>query len=254
MFLPIFASFSRIVCCSQASFNSFPLLYKWVAGDRLGVVQNGLDIARVDRIAKKILDKEPVQDSDFTMVAISRLVDIKNPFAVLSAFQQGMDQNSRLTYIGDGFLRNALITKSREIELDTYVEFTGLIPRENVFEHLLHADLFLSSSRGEGLPISVLEAMACSRPVLLSDIPPHREIAEGVDFIPLVQSDNVPGFAREIQKFREMSVSERSMIGQKCRKLVEKRFSLGAMHAGYEEIYTQIMGRQPIHSERRLAK
>ena len=254
MFLPIFASFSRIVCCSQASFNSFPLLYKWVAGDRLGVVQNGLDIARVDRIAEKILDKEPVQDSDFTMVAISRLVDIKNPFAVLSAFQQGMDQNSRLTYIGDGFLRNALITKSREIELDTYVEFTGLIPRENVFEHLLHADLFLSSSRGEGLPISVLEAMACSRPVLLSDIPPHREIAEGVDFIPLVQSDNVPGFAREIQKFREMSVSERSMIGQKCRKLVEKRFSLGAMHAGYEEIYTQIMGRQPIHSERRLAK
>ena len=254
MYLPIFASLPRIICCSQASFNSFPTLYKWIAGDRLGVVQNGLDIARVDHIAEKIRNKVPVQTVDFTIVAISRLVDVKNPFAVLSAFEQSMDQNSRLTYIGEGSLRHALITKSREAELDSQVTFTGLIQRENVFEHLLNADLFLSTSRGEGLPISVLEAMACCRPVLLSDIPPHREIAGSVDFIPLVRPDDVSGFAREIKKFRRMSVSERAMIGQKCRKLVENRFSLGAMHAGYEEIYTQIISRRPIHSERILAK
>src|SRR5215217_5032151 len=254
MYLPIFASLPRIICCSQASFNSFPTLYKWIAGDRLGVVQNGLDIARVDHIAEKIRDKVPVQTVDFTIVAISRLVDVKNPFAVLSAFEQSLDQNSRLTYIGEGSLRHALITKSREAELDSQVTFTGLIQRENVFEHLLNADLFLSTSRGEGLPISVLEAMACCRAVLLSDIPPHREIAESVDFIPLVRPDDVSGFAREIKKFRRMSVSERAMIGQKCRELVENRFSLDAMHAGYEEIYTQIISRGPIHSERILVK
>ena len=254
MFLPIFASFPRIVCCSQASFKSFPALYKWIAGDRLGVVQNGLDIARVDRIAREIRNNMPVQTGDFIAVAISRLVDVKNPFAVLSAFQQGRDQNSRLTYIGDGSLWQALTTKSRELGLDSQVKFTGLIPREKVFEHLLNADLFLSTSRGEGLPIAVLEAMACCRPVLLSDIPPHREIAESVDFIPLIQPDDVAGFAREIKRFKEMSVSERSKIGQQCKKLVEKRFSLDVMHAGYQEIYTQVMGQHTIPSERRLAE
>ncbi len=254
MFLPIFASFPRIVCCSRASFNSFPAVYKWIASDRLGVVQNGLDIARVDRIAQKIRNNMPVQTGVFTVVAISRLVDVKNPFAVLSAFQQSMDQNSHLTYIGDGSLWQALTTKSRELELDSQVKFTGLIPREKVFEHLLHADLFFSSSRGEGLPIAVLEAMACCRPVLLSNIPPHREIAENVDFIPLVDPDDKAGFAREIKRFREMSVLERSRIGQECRKLVEKRFSLDAMHAGYEEVYTEVMNRQPIPSERGLAE
>jgi glycosyltransferase involved in cell wall biosynthesis len=86
--------------------------------------------------------------------------------------------------------------------------------------------------------------MACRCPVILSDIPPHREIAEGVDFIPLIQPDDVAGFAREIRRFREMSPVERAGIGGKCRKLVEEQFSLEAMHTGYEVIYTQIIDQQ----------
>jgi glycosyltransferase involved in cell wall biosynthesis len=87
-----------------------------------------------------------------------------------------------------------------------------------------------------------MEAMACGRPVILS--PPHREIAEGVDFIPLIKPDDVSGFAQEINKFSEMPVSERTMIGQKCRKLIEERFSLHTMHAGYKEVYAKITGNQ----------
>ena len=246
MFIPVFAGFQRVVCCGQASYDSFPAFFKRLAGTRLRVVQNGLDIARVDRIATSTR-RRPLRTSDFTIVAISRLVDIKNPFSVITAFQKSAEhasQTGRLVYIGDGPLRNSLITKSKEGSLENQMEFTGLIPREKVFEYLLNADLFISTSRGEGLPVAVLEAMACSCPVLLSDIPPHREIAEGVDFIPLIKPDDVAGFAREIKKFRERSVSERAAIGQRCRKLVEQRFSLPAMHAGYTEVYAQITGGQ----------
>jgi glycosyltransferase involved in cell wall biosynthesis len=238
MYLPVFATFQRIVCCGRASYDSFPSFYKLLAGDRLGFVRNSLDVARVDRIAANTRQQRHETD-DFTVVAVSRLVDIKNPFAVLTAFQQSAGQASRLIYMGDGPLRHSLVTQSQS---DNQIEFTGLIPREKVFENLLNADLFVSTSRGEGLPISVLEAMACRCPVLLSDIPPHREIAEGVDFIPLVHPEDTAGFARAIKKFREMSVSERTTIGQKCRKQVEERFSLPVMHAGYEEIYGQITG------------
>jgi glycosyltransferase involved in cell wall biosynthesis len=89
-----------------------------------------------------------------------------------------------------------------------------------------------------------MEAMACRLPVILSDIPPHREIAEGVDFIPLIPPEDVAGFAREIKKFREMSISERTVIGEKCRSIIEERFSLYAMHAGLAEVYAQITGNQ----------
>lgn len=239
MFLPVFAGFHRVVCCGRASYQSFPPLYKKLAGDRLGYVTNGLDVSRVDRISATV---EGHATGGFTVVAVSRLVDIKNPFTALEAIRTAADPSSRLVYIGDGPLRAALVTQRREAGLEERVEFTGLIPRESVFEHLLGADLYLSTSRGEGLPISVLEAMACRRPVVLSDIPPHREIAEGAEFIPLVSPDDAAGFAREIQKFREMSAAERSRIGEQCRAVVEERFSLQAMHAGYEEVYAQVIG------------
>jgi glycosyltransferase involved in cell wall biosynthesis len=242
MFIPVFARFQRVVCCGRASYDSFPAFFKRLAGARLGFVRNGLDISRVDRVAANIRQR-PLQASDFTVTAISRLVDVKNPFSVLAAFRQSADPTGRLVYMGDGPLRHALIAQSKEADPEDRIEFTGLIPRARVFERLLSADLFISASRGEGLPVAVLEAMACRCPVLLSDIPPHREIAEGVDFIPLIQPDDVAGFARAIKKFREMTVSERTAIGQKCRKLVEERFSLPAMLAGYAEIYAQMTGR-----------
>lgn len=243
MFLPVFASFRRIVCCGQASYDSFPSFYKRLAGDRLCAIPNSLDVARVDRIAANVDQRK--HSNNFTVVAVSRLVDIKNPFAVLMAFQQGSDQNGRLIYMGDGPLRSSLLSKSQEVGSQDRAEFTGVVPREKVFESLLNGDLFISTSRGEGLPVSVLEAMACGCPVLLSDIPPHREIAEGLNIIPLVQQDDIAGFAREIKKFSAMSASERKSIGQACRKVIEERFSLPVMHAAYEEVYRQVMRKKP---------
>ena len=111
MFIPVFASFQRIVCCGQASYDSFPAFYKWLAGNRLCAIPNSLDVARVDRIAANVAQRR--QSNHFKVVAVSRLLDIKNPFAVLMAFYQGRDETGRLTYMGEGPFRPALISKSK---------------------------------------------------------------------------------------------------------------------------------------------
>lgn len=242
MWIPIFAAFRQVVCCSKASYDSFPAFFKAIAGKRLMTAQNGLDIDRVDRTLANATARRISEDT-FTVVAISRLVDIKNPATLLAAFQEsanGPVRESRLVHIGKGPLRERLLRESQRTDSKGQIEFTGLIPRERVFEHLRDSDLFISTSRGEGLPIAVMEAMACRCPVVLSDIPPHREIAGSVAFIPLIDPDDVAGFAREIRKFRTMPASERRVIGEKCRKLVEERFSLEAMHARYNEIYARL--------------
>jgi glycosyltransferase involved in cell wall biosynthesis len=107
----------------------------------------------------------------------------------------------------------------------------------------MKANLFVSASDREGMPIAVLEAMACQCPVVLSDIPPHREIADGEDFIPLIAPDDAEGFAKEIKRIRNMDRFEKLELGRKCRKLVERRFSLAAMHKNYARLYEQLLKR-----------
>jgi glycosyltransferase involved in cell wall biosynthesis len=242
LFIPSFALFRRLVFCSHASYESFPALFKWLGSGRMHVVQNGVDLERIDRIVKSHQATGQAAHSEQFTIATVGLINMKNPFTVLEAFRRCQDQTGKLVFIGEGNLRTMIAEEIKSSGLEKHVEMTGLIERDSVFAYFVQADLFVSASWGEGLPVAVLEAMACRRPVILSDIPPHREVAEGADFIRLIKPDNVAGFTRELRKFREMSALEREVIGQKCRTLIEERFSLPAMHAGYKEVYAQITG------------
>ena len=239
LLIPVFAFFNRVVCCGYASRNSFTAPYKWLAGDRLRAIQNGVDIERIEGLINE--NQPSLGVGIFNVVTIGRLEKVKNHRSVLKAFQQFSDGKSRLQIIGEGRLHTSIASEVAASDMGEVVELTGLIPRERVYKRLLEADLFVTASRGEGLPVAVLEAMACHLPVVLSDIPPHREIAEGVDFIPLIECDDVNGFALEIERFRRMPAPARAEIGAKCRRHVEKRFHLAKMHNGYSEIYRELV-------------
>jgi glycosyltransferase involved in cell wall biosynthesis len=245
MLMPGIALFQQVVFCSKAAYESFPRLYKWLAGDRASIVQNGVDIDRIDRVVSA---QQVDREGPFTIATVG-LIKIKNPFTVLEAFRQRAGPASQLVFIGEGHLRPLLAAEVAGSGLQEQVQLTGLIPRDSVFERFVQADLFASASYGEGLPVAVLEAMTCGVPVLLSDIPPHREIAEGVDFIPLVKPDDVAGFAQEIAGFQDMAPEQRADIGRRCRQLVEERFSLRAMHAGYMQVYAQIADGRALYPE-----
>lgn len=66
-----------------------------------------------------------------------------------------------------------IITQSKNIIL------TGRI--KNILDYLQASDYYISTSKSEGLPMSVMEGMACGLPVILSDIPQHRLLFNGFD-------------------------------------------------------------------------
>lgn len=240
LLIPIFIFFQRVVCCSRSALESFPSFYKWLAGGRLSAIQNGVDMERVDSILGE--HQHYVDHDRFTVLSVGRIIKIKNPLTVLSAFRQSAIPASRLVFVGEGDLLETLTAKINECGLEEQVELTGLIPRNEVYQRLAQADVFVSTSFGEGLPVAALEAMACRCPVILSDIQPHREIAAGTDFIPLLPADDTEGFAREINRFQKMSQAERKAIGNHCRDWVEEHFSLTAMNKKYLSLYEQLRG------------
>lgn len=239
MLIPIFLMFEIIVFCSESSLQSFPSYFLKLAHKKVLTVKNGVDFFRIDQCIKK---KHELQENrNFNIVNVGRYIELKNHNVLLDAYRKIHDDNDKLTIIGDGPLHGMLSKNIGEIALEKHIKLTGLIPRNDVFGCLAKSSLFVSTSIREGMPLAVLEAMACRCPVILSDIPPHREIANGVDFIPLIAHDDTEGFAQEIRRMRYMSYSKRVEIGEKCRKLVEERFSSEEMHEGYEKLYRKLL-------------
>jgi glycosyltransferase involved in cell wall biosynthesis len=236
LMIPGLAVFSRVVFCSHAAYESLPAILKRLVGSRARVVQNGVDIARIDRV---IAATEPSYSETFSVLSIGRIEPVKDPVALVRAFAQSGGDDDTLVFVGEGGLRSELEEAIGEAGLGDRVTLTGQIEREEVFRRLLGSDVFISTSHGEGLPVAVMESMACSIPVILSDIPPHREFAADPEIIPLVPMGDVAGFARELARFRSMSDDERAAIGRACRELVATGFSLDRMTEGYEAIYRE---------------
>lgn len=235
---PMFAAFARIVFCSTAVEESMPRALRRLSRGKSAVVANAVDARRARRIASEVVRDR----AGFTAVSVGRLIRIKNGRTLLEAFDRSRESDSRLVFVGDGALRGALRSEADRRALDGQVVFTGLVARDDVYRHVAAGDVVVSASRGEGLPVAVLEAMACGRPVILSDIPPHREIADGASFIGLVAPDDAAGFADELRRFMAMTEEERDELGERCRRLAEERFGLEAMHRSYVPIYTALLG------------
>jgi len=236
----VFPFFRRVVLCSQAVIESLPPVLRRLGSNRMRVVQNAVDIARIDRVLASI---HPVpRNGTFRVVCVGRLIPMKNPLTLLRAFSGIDDTSIELVFVGDGDLRASVAAESARMALADRVTFTGLVARDEVFAQVSRADLFVSASRGEGLPVAVMEGMACGVPAVLSDIPPHREIADGVDFIPILDAEDDASFTREIGRFRRMTSREREDLGCRCRRLIEERFGLRRMHERLASVYAELIG------------
>lgn len=249
MMLPIFGCMQAIVCCSNASLSSFPSLYKRLGGERLQVIQNGVDLERIQQATHPFSitsDSHP-----FRLLTVGRLIPLKRPLFLLKVLHQSASSISELVFVGEGSLQAQVEAEITALALDSRVRLTGLLPREAVYKQMQAADVFISVSTIEGLPVAVLEAMANKCPVILSNIPAHAEVAEGVDFIPLIDLDDRQGFTKEIDRFVQMDEADRLAIGEACCRLAQAKFSLQAMYEKYQALYVEIKRRAALLHERR---
>lgn len=238
------AFFPRVVCCSRSAAASVPGPVRRFARNGLEVVPNGVDLARVDRAraTTPVGGGSTDRDEDFTFVTVGRLIPIKDQQLLLRAFARVAGPRDRLVLVGEGPLQHRLEELAVSLGAGDRVTFTGLLPRDDVYRVLASADVFVSPSHGEGLPVSVMEAMATAMPVVLSDIAPHRELLEEGSGPVLTPVGDVTGLSGAMRRLRQASAARRAAVGASCRRQVEERFSLTAMSRGYGRLYTEIAG------------
>lgn len=121
-----------------------------------------------------------------TIICLGRLEAQKNPFGTMKALAR-LDEkgfkNWKFVWIGDGPLKEETQQLADELGLSDKVELLGFVPWKNVFDVLDIADLLLLNSVSEGLPRSVLEAMARALPVIGTTVGGWTEILPEEDVV-----------------------------------------------------------------------
>jgi glycosyltransferase involved in cell wall biosynthesis len=156
---------------------------------------------------------------------IARLVQQKDPLSFLRMAQlvSRTIPDSRFLLVGDGPLRATVEQAVREMALDGRVIMTGL--RQDVPELLLTMDVVVLTSLWEGLPLTLLEAMAAARPIVATRVQGTAEVVvDGETGILVAPEDSAQLAAAVVELVRTRSAATHGSEGTRaCRTRVQYR-------------------------------
>jgi glycosyltransferase involved in cell wall biosynthesis len=145
--------------------------------------------------------------------------------------------NVRLVLVGDGPQRPTIEALTRELNLGDVVRFVGA--RKDV-DRLLHGgDLFLLTSVSEGIPLTVIEAMASGLAVVATDVGGMREVvSDGVTGL-LAPAKDAAGLTEHIVRLASDTTLRRAM-GDAGRERAKLHFDEPRMATEYSQIYREL--------------
>lgn len=142
---------------------------------------------------------------------------------LLNGFTLALLSNPKmsLTLLGSGPLEESVNQYLRENSLDDKIKIPGQVKEQEIYDYFFASDIYVSPSRSDGTSISLLQAMACKKPVLANNIGGNPEwVSEGGW---LVDTENSKEFAEKILEAAETSPSIFQRMGQFNRTLVEDK-------------------------------
>jgi glycosyltransferase involved in cell wall biosynthesis len=140
--------------------------------------------------------------------------------------------------VGDGHLRESLKTLARELGISRHVEFLGM--RHDVPSILQMSDLFVLPSLFEGMPLSVLEAMAAGKAVVATDVDGTKEVVVDGETGYLVPPRNAEQLARRIDDLLSDD-DRRRLFGKQGRERVATTFTTEKMAHAYALLYQELL-------------
>jgi glycosyltransferase involved in cell wall biosynthesis len=190
----------------------------------------------------------PRPKKGFTLLDVGRLAPLKDHATLLQAvaLTRAHHPDVQLWIVGDGPLQLSLRELTYELGLNDTVTFFG--EQADVSPFMLAADLFVSSSVTEGLPVSLLEAMSAGLPAVVTDVGGMGEIARLSGAVTLVPSSDPQGMAAALSDAIARR-QELPKMGQLASYCYGQYFRPERMADDYISLYNRCISRNPaLHS------
>lgn len=231
-------SFNRVVAVSNSVKNN---LANNFSINNVEIIQNGVDTSTYFP-AENMLEKRKLRiklklpELGNIWISCGHLSSRKNPIPLISAWKRKFnnDSSNHLIFIGDGPLREICCQISLNSE---NIHFLGYV--KNAADYLRASDYCISASKAEGFPNSILEAMACGLPLVLSNISPHEEILKMNSKVGKIFDISSEGdLNKAIHTLLESDYFE---LSKACLNLVNTRLSSQRMSQSYQSIYSELI-------------
>jgi N-acetyl-alpha-D-glucosaminyl L-malate synthase BshA len=222
---------------------------KKIAEDELGILKKGIHIPNfVDKNMfypkeSKFREKLDIPQNAFVIGHVSNFAPVKQVYH-FSYLAENMKVNGTLnnTYflmVGDGRERASLEERVDKIEARENFRFTGNIPPEEVLEAYNSMDVVLLPSKHEGNPLTILESMACAKPVIGTKVGGIEETIKGGGGF-LFESGDTVELNRIINVLKNNKEYCRE-VGQEGLEKVEKTYSVDKVINKYLDVYNSIL-------------
>ncbi len=230
----------RVVAVSNAV-RRYMIESEQIPSEQIVVIPNGVDTRRFQTSDSTATRKSlGLADEELVIGAAGRLTRVKGFDVLIEAVRQLRSQGTRarLLIAGEGPERQHLQELIDRSGLRDQARLLGL--REDLATLYSVFDIFVLSSRREGSPSVVLEAMAAECPVVASSVGGVPEIIEdGLSGI-LVPSDDAGSLADALATLAHAE-SKRQHLAANGRARVQKEFDLDRITVRYEELYSEVL-------------
>jgi glycosyltransferase involved in cell wall biosynthesis len=223
---------NHVVAVSQGVADSFSRTTNFPL-DRIKVIYNPVVYPEMFELAAHPVNHEWFANADPPVIlAAGRLVEHKDFETLIQAFKLVLDKyDSRLVILGEGKERSHLEALIKDLGLSKYVSLPGFV--QNPYAYMSRSAVFVLSSRREGLPTVLIEALALGIPVVSTNCRSGpEEILDNGEFGYLVEVHNPESMADAILSTLKKPMSKNKLMNR------GKQFTLEKSVFGYEEIIT----------------
>lgn len=189
-----------------------------------------------------------------TILFLGRVCEEKGIFVLMEAFAKVLEEfpQAQLMCAGDGELRE-LAELARELNINDRVEMLGWVDEKQRTELLLTSSIFVLPSFTEGLPMSILEAMSASLPVIATPVGGIPDVIRNEETGILVPVSDVISLSAAICRLLGDSALRES-IGRRAQAEFKMRFDLDVVIPQLESIYRNLGARRKTEEKKVLAK